>query len=145
MSDYLVRQIERTSNISVRLNTRLLRAHGTSGLEALEIRDQANGTTQRLSAAALFVLIGAGPHTSWLEKTLQRDEHGHLLTGTSVVRGEAGMPEWREERPPHTLETSLPGVFAAGDVRHRSPRGVASAVGDGALAARSIFEYLAGG
>jgi thioredoxin reductase (NADPH) len=62
-----------------------------------------------------------------------------------VVRGESGLPEWREERVPHTLETSLPGVFAAGDVRHRSPRGVASAVGDGALAARSIFEYLAGG
>ena len=76
---------------------------------------------------------------------MQRDDQGYLLTGASVLRGETGLPEWPEERVPHALETSLPGVFAAGDVRHRSPRGVASAVGDGALAARSIFEYLAGG
>jgi thioredoxin reductase (NADPH) len=95
--------------------------------------------------AALFVLIGAGPHTSWLAKRLQRAENGYILTGSSVVRGAAGEPPWPEERLPHQLETSLPGVFAAGDVRYRSPRGVAAAVADGALAARSIYEYLAAG
>lgn len=90
----------------------------------------------------MFVLIGAGPHTVWLEKTVQRDDQGHILTGRHVVRGETGMPEWSEEREPYMLETSLPGVFATGDVRHRSPRGVAAAVADGAIAIRSVREYL---
>jgi thioredoxin reductase (NADPH) len=89
------------------------------------------------------VLIGAGPHTSWLEKTLQLDESGEILTGESVVLGIEGAPfEWLEERPPYALETSVPGVFAVGDVRHRSPRNVAAAVADGAIAVRSVHEYL---
>jgi thioredoxin reductase (NADPH) len=104
-----------------------------------------SGTTERLSGAALFVLIGAGPHTSWLEKSLQRDERGHILTGRSVVLGISGAPyEWPEDRAPYALETSLPGVFAVGDVRHRAPRGVAAAVADGAIAIRSVREYLGG-
>ena len=85
------------------------------------------------------MLIGAGTHTSWLEKVLQRDQRGHILTGGSVVRGGAG---WPEDRVPHTLETSLRGVFAAGDVRYRSPQGVSAAVADGAAAIRSVLEYL---
>ena len=95
-----------------------------------------------LQAAALFVFIGAWPHTSWLEKVLQRDEQGHILTGRHVVRGVAGVPRCDEDREPHALETSLPGVFAAGDVRHDSPRGVAATVADGAIAIRSVREYL---
>src|SRR5262245_48736548 len=113
MSDYLVRQIQRSHNVEIRLNTEVLRAEGRRRLEALEVRDRIGGATERVSAAALFVLIGAGPHTSWLQRKLQRDEHGHLLTGSSVVRGKAGVPEWPEARAPHPLETSLPGVFAA--------------------------------
>jgi thioredoxin reductase (NADPH) len=142
MSDYLVKQIGRAPNIRIRLNTSLLRAEGARRLEALEIRDTVSGATERLSAAALFVLIGAGPHTRWLGGALQRDEQGHVLTGTSVVRGISGHPAWPEERAPYALETSLPGVFAAGDVRHGSPRGVAAAVADGATAARSAYDYL---
>jgi thioredoxin reductase (NADPH) len=145
MSDYLVRQIERSNNVRIRLNTEVVRAEGEHRLEALHVRDTQRGTTERLAAAALFVLIGAGPHTGWLDKTLQRDERGHLLTGRHVVRGEMGEATWPADREPYTLETSLPGVFASGDVRHRSPRGVAAAAADGALAARSVFEYLAEG
>ena len=142
MSDYLVKQIERTPNAHVRLNVQLLRVEGRRRFEALELRDVATGGTERLAGAAMFVFIGAGPHTSWLEKTLQRDEQGHILTGRHVVRGVAGVPAWPEAREPHTLETSLPGVFATGDVRYRSPRGVAAAVADGAIAIRSVREYL---
>ncbi len=142
MSDYLVKQIERADNIRVRLRTELTRAVGRRRLEALDVRDPATGAETRHAAAAVFVLIGAGPHTDWLEKTLQRDQHGHILTGSSVVRGEAGRPEWPEARAPYSLETSLPGVFAAGDVRHRSPRGVASAVADGSNASRAAYDYL---
>jgi thioredoxin reductase (NADPH) len=143
MSDYLVRQIARTVNIHVRLDTELVGAEGSRRLEAIHVINTATGVTERLAGVALFVLIGAGPHTAWLEKTLQRDGQGHILTGRHVVR-DAGTPEWPEIREPYMLETSLPGVFATGDVRHRSPRGVAAAVADGAIAIRSVLDYLRG-
>jgi thioredoxin reductase (NADPH) len=142
MSEYLARQIERTDNIRVRLNTELLRAEGARQLEALHVRHAVTGVTERLPGAAAFILIGAGPHTTWLEKTVQRDDRGYIVTGRHVVRDVAGVPAWPEERAPLVLETSLPGIFAAGDVRHGSPRGVAAAVGDGSLVVRAVREYL---
>lgn len=143
MSNYLVKQIERADNIRIRFDTELVRAEGRRRLESLEVRSTLDGTGERIPAAALFVLIGAGPHTSWLEKALQRDDDGRILTGGNVVLGISGAPfEWLEERAPYSMETSLPGVFAIGDVRHRSPRGVAAAVADGAIAIRSVLEYL---
>jgi thioredoxin reductase (NADPH) len=142
MSDYLVKQIGRTENIRIRHNTELVRAHGRVRLEALEMRDTEKGTSDRMRASALFVLIGAGPHTAWLAKTVQRDPHGYILTGRNVIRDASGEPSWRLARAPSVLETSLPGVFAAGDVRHRATRGVAAAVADGAIAVRSVWEYL---
>jgi thioredoxin reductase (NADPH) len=142
MSDYLVRQIARAVNIYIRLDTELVAAEGSRRLEAVHVMNTATGVTERLAGAAMFVLIGAGPNTAWLEKTVQRDLQGHILTGRHVVRGDAGMPVWSEVREPYMLETSLPGVFATGDVRHRSPRGVAAAVADGAIAIRSVLEYL---
>jgi thioredoxin reductase (NADPH) len=144
MSDYLAKQIGRTANIQIRLNTQLLRAVGGHRLEALEVIETESNTTETLPGAALFVLIGAGPHTSWLAKTVQRDETGYLLTGSAVLRTAAGVPAWPLDRNPHALETSVPGVFAAGDVRYRSPKGVAAAVADGAIAIRSVREYLGG-
>jgi thioredoxin reductase (NADPH) len=144
MSDYLVKQIERTPNIRVRLNTELLRAEGERRLEGLVVRDATTGVIERLPGAAAFVLIGAGPHTTWLEKTVQRDERGYILTGRRVIRDIVGVPAWPEDRAPLPLETSVPGVFAAGDVRSQSPRGVAAAVADGAIAIRSVREYLGG-
>ena len=86
------------------------------------------------------MLLGAGPHTDGLDATIQRDDDGHVLTGGSVQRD--GPAAWKEPRAPLALETSVPGVFAAGDLRHGSPRGVSAAVADGAIAVRSVRDYL---
>src|SRR5262249_28650819 len=119
----------------------LPRAEGTpAGGTARQ--DTVTGVVERLAGEAAFVLIGAGPHTTWLEKTVQRDERGYILTGSSVIRDFVGVPAWPEARAPTTLETSLPVVFGVGDIRARSPRGVAAAVADGAIAIRSVSEYL---
>ncbi len=142
MSDYLIRQIGRSDNVRIRMNTELVRATGQCQLESITLQDTVTGACEEVPAAALFVMIGAGPHTAWLEKAIQRDQRDFILTGSNVVRGEAGAPVWPEERAPLALETSMPGVFATGDVRHRSARGVSAAVADGALAIRSVREYL---
>src|SRR6267378_2619621 len=142
MSDYLIKQIGRIGNIRILLNTALVGVHGRLRLEALEVRDTAKDTTDRLRAGALFVLIGAGPHTAWLANRVQRDPQGYILTGPNVIRDASSDRSWRLARAPYTLETSLPGVFAAGDVRHRATRGVTAAVADGAIAVRSVWEYL---
>jgi thioredoxin reductase (NADPH) len=142
MSGYLRNQISRADNIRFRYNLQIERAEGKRRLEALHVRDSETGTTERLAASAVFVLIGAGPKTSWLDKVVQRDDKGHILTGRHVAREASGASAWPEDREPLQLETSLPGVFAAGDVRFRSPRGVAAAVADGAIAVRSIWDYL---
>src|SRR5262249_35453834 len=143
MSDYLVRQIERTPCITVRFNAQVVRAEGGARLEALEIADSVSRKTERLAAAALFVLIGAGAHTDWLTGMLQRDEHGYVKTGRHVNLGIGGEPEWDLDRAPSQFETSLPGVFAVGDVRHQAPRGVTAAVYEGTTAVWSAREYLA--
>jgi thioredoxin reductase (NADPH) len=144
MSDYLVRQIERIDSITIRFDTQVTRAEGAARLEALTITETSSGKTERVTAGALFVLIGAGPHTSWLEDIVQRDEQGFIRTGRYLVRGIGAGPEWLEDRAPRTLETSMAGVFAVGDVRHRSLRGVTAAVADGAVAISSVREYLTG-
>ena len=95
MSDYLIKQIGRTENIRIRHNTELVCAHGRARLEALEMRDTANGTTNRMRASALFVLIGAGPHTAWLPKMVQRDPQRYILTGPNVIRDGSGESSWR--------------------------------------------------
>src|SRR5437667_4637538 len=94
MSDYLIRQIERTPSIRVRLNTQVLRAAGTHHLGALTVEDTLTRTSETLPAAALFVLIGAGPHTGWLADTVQRDERGYILTGRNVSRATGRVPAW---------------------------------------------------
>jgi thioredoxin reductase (NADPH) len=119
---------------------------GDHHLETVEVGQSGDGTTERLPAAALFVMIGAGPHADWLAGAVQRDERGYIRTGRTVDRGRGAGPNgWPLPRAPYPLETSLPGVFAAGDVRDRSVKRVASAVGDGAIAISSVHEYLAEG
>ena len=113
-----------------------------SALEALTLRDGTSGATETLPAAALFILIGAEPHTDWLAATLDRDERGFLLTGRDLSRDGKLPGTWPLGRPPLLLETGLPGVFAAGDVRHGSVKRVASAVGEGAIAIQLVHEYL---
>ena len=142
MSDYLVRLIDADEKINVRLHTTVIDGHGDGRLEELVLRDSNTGDTRSVPAAALFVLIGARPHTAWLPESIQRDQHGFLLTGTDVVSAGTAAASGRKPRPPLPLETTMPGVFAAGDVRHGSVKRVASAVGDGGVSIRSVHQYL---
>jgi thioredoxin reductase (NADPH) len=138
MSDYLVRQIEATRNVEVRLQTRVVDGRGSRRLEGLVLENSATGQREEVPAAAVFVLIGAEPRTDWLRDILARDERGYILTGDDVPAA-----QWRLERRALAFETSLPGVFAVGDVRHGSIKRVAEAVGEGSVAVGSVHRYLA--
>jgi thioredoxin reductase (NADPH) len=142
MSEYLTKEIDATANIAVQLGTEVVEGEGQGRLEALVLLDRATGERNRVPAAALFVLIGAQPHTDWLPPVIERDDWGYVLTGPDLLRDGKPPPSWPLERPPMMLETSIPGVFAAGDVRARSVKRVASGVGEGAIAVQLIHEYL---
>jgi thioredoxin reductase (NADPH) len=142
MSSYLVTEISKTDNVRVRLATEVTGGHGQCSLETLTLRDRASGAADTVPAAALFVMIGAEPRTAWLPDSVGRDEEGFILTGRNLQRAGKLPADWPFERPPLLLETSIPGVFAAGDVRHRSIKRVASAVGEGATAIQLVHEYL---
>jgi thioredoxin reductase (NADPH) len=142
MSDYLVRQLDTLGNVSVLTRTEVVDGQGRGRLEGLTLRDRATGERRTVAAGALFVLIGAEPHTRWLGDLVARDPGGYLLTGRDLLEAPHPMPRWPLERPPMLLETTVPGVFAAGDVRHRSVKRVASAVGSGAVAVQLVHEYL---
>jgi thioredoxin reductase (NADPH) len=137
MSDYLIREIGNAPNIDVRFRTELTGGGGPGRLEYLELRDKGSGGTRREPAGGLFVLIGAEPLTGWLPDQVGRDQWGFILTGPDTG------PRWPLRRPPFPLETSMPGVFAVGDVRRGTVKRVASAVGEGAIAVRMVHEYLA--
>jgi thioredoxin reductase (NADPH) len=136
MSDYLVKSIAATPAIDVQLHTTVIDGHGTDRLRDLVLHNTATGRTRTEQADALFVLIGAQPHTGWLPAAVQRDDKGFVRTGEDLA--DAGR-----SRAPLLLETSMPGVFAAGDVRHGSVKRVASAVGEGSISIRSVHQYLA--
>jgi thioredoxin reductase (NADPH) len=141
MSDYLRREIDATPNIDVRLNTTVAGGGGDGGrLTHLVLADSREGSTTLVEAGALFVLIGARPHTGWLPTAVARDRWGFVLTGPDVAADPAAAALWPEEREPMLLETSAPGVFAAGDVRRRSVKRVASAVGEGSIVISQVHE-----
>jgi thioredoxin reductase (NADPH) len=142
MSDYLTREIGRAGNITVRPRTRVISAHGAGRLEELLLRDDERDRAERVSAEALFILIGAEPRTDWLAGVVERDRHGFLLTGADLAADPARITQ-SPRRVPLPMETSLPGVFAAGDVRHGSVKRVASAVGEGAVSVQVVHQYLA--
>jgi thioredoxin reductase (NADPH) len=142
MSQYLVEEIEATENIQVRLNTQVLDGGGQGRLEHLVLKDRASGLTETFPAAALFVLIGATPHTAWLPEEVMRDERGYIITGNDLLRDGSPPEGWPLERAPMLLETNVPGVFAAGDVRCGSVKRVASAVGEGSIAIQMVHNYL---
>jgi thioredoxin reductase (NADPH) len=142
LSDYLIRQFGQCSNIHIRLHTEVVDGDGGHRLERLTLRDTHSGATEEIEAAAMFVLIGADPRTEWLAGTVERDERGYILTGHDLLVGGRPRPGWPRARPPLLLEASIPGVFAAGDVRHRSVKRVTSAIGEGAVAVQLVHEYL---
>jgi thioredoxin reductase (NADPH) len=144
MSRYLIDHIEATPNIDVRTFTEVAEAHGEESLERLTVRDTRTGDLEPMDAAAMFVFIGARPQTGWLPPAVARDDRGFVLAGPEVLQEDV-RPRWALSRPPHLLETSLPGVFVAGDVRSESMKRVASAVGEGSMAVHFVHEYLAGG
>jgi thioredoxin reductase (NADPH) len=135
MSDYLVQEIRRSPKIEVSLNTEIVGGGGSVVLEWITVRDRPSGETRTIQTPMLFALIGAVPHTQWLESILERDGKGYLITGQDLGNSDSHRPL--------EYETSLPGVFAVGDVRRNSVKRIASAVGEGAAAVRSIHEYLA--
>jgi thioredoxin reductase (NADPH) len=143
MSEYLVAEIEQAPNIRLRAGTEVVDGGGSGRLETLTLRTRGGADPEVVPAAALFLLIGAEPRTGWLAGFLARDAGGYLLTGRDVPSAADGEPSWPLSRPPMLLETSQPGVFAAGDVRHRSIKRVAAAVGEGATAIQLVHEYLA--
>jgi thioredoxin reductase (NADPH) len=142
MSRYLIDQIRGIENIRVRICTTVASAEGDGRLERLVLADAASGTTEVVPASHLFVFIGAAPLTDWLDGTVQRDAAGFLLTGPDLLRDGRRPPGWLPDRDPYLLESSVPGVFAAGDVRAQSVKRVASAVGEGAMAVTLVHRYL---
>jgi thioredoxin reductase (NADPH) len=140
MSHYLVRQVEATPNVQVRLRTEIVGGGGDGWLEHLVLRDCAEGSEETVQADGLFLMIGARPHTEWLPAEIDRDEQGFVLTGTDLRDDRT----WPLDRSPLLLETSMPALFAAGDVRHGSVKRVASAVGEGSVAIQLLHRLFAG-
>jgi thioredoxin reductase (NADPH) len=143
MSQYLIAQIEANDRITVRTRVVVDELHGEARLEAVTLRDLDRDATETVSAGAVFVFIGARPRTDWAADVLERDPRGFLLTGPDVMHGGRPPRGWQLERDPFWLESSVSGVFVAGDVRHRSIKRVASAVGEGSMAVQFIHQHLA--
>jgi thioredoxin reductase (NADPH) len=142
MSYYLVQQIENIERISVRSCTEVIGAQGSDHLESLTLRNTATGATETVSAQWLFLFIGALPLTGWLDGVVVRDKLGFVVAGPDLA-ADGRMPSgWELDRPPYHLETSVPGVFVAGDARAESAKRVASAVGEGAMAVMLVHRYL---
>jgi thioredoxin reductase (NADPH) len=142
MSYYLIQQISGIANISVRTCTEVIGAQGGKHLESLTLRDTSTGETDTVSAQWLFVFIGARPVTDWLDDAVVRDERGFVLAGPDLGGPAERLRGWNLDRSPYHLETSVPGVFVAGDVRAESAKRVASAVGEGAMAVMLVHRYL---
>jgi thioredoxin reductase (NADPH) len=142
MSYYLVQQIDDIPTISVRTCTEVAEAHGDGHLEQLTLRDTAAGRTETIDAGWLFLFIGAAPGTDWLDGVVTRDERGFVLAGPDLSIEGRNPEGWALDRAPYHLETSVPGVFVAGDVRAESAKRVASAVGEGAMAVMLVHRYL---
>jgi thioredoxin reductase (NADPH) len=139
MSAYLVNAIDAQPMIKVHLNTEVVGGHGDGQLEWVALRDRNSGEQQHLSLESLFVMIGARPRTDWLPADVDRDPHGFLYTGADA----ASCDSWQLARSPLAHETTIPGLFAVGDVRSGSVKRVASAVGEGSVVVSEIHQFLA--
>ena len=137
MSRYLIDQIATKANVGVLYGTEVVAAHGESSLEAIDVRDS-TGETTRLESGGLYIFIGADAETEWLPPEIALDPNGYVLTGADVRAAE----RWPLERDPYLLETSVPGIFACGDVRFAPVKRVAAAVGEGSMAIAFVHQYL---
>ena len=142
MSQYLIDQIKQTPNIVVETHAQVVEVHGDTRLEAISIHCSDSGQTEKAPAASLFVFIGAAPLTDWLSGVVARDARGFILTGSDLMRDGKRPQGWTPDRDPFLPETSVPGIFAVGDVRHGSVKRVASGVGEGSIAVQFIHQYL---
>jgi thioredoxin reductase (NADPH) len=143
MSQYLEDQIKATKNIAVKVNSNVIEVRGSERCEELVIEDKKSGEKQTVPASALLIYAGAVPRTDWLGGIDERDALGYVVSGQHLLQRESRRPQgWNVDRDPFYLETSVPGIFVAGDVRHRSAKGVTSGVGEGAMAVKLVHEYL---
>src|ERR671916_354681 len=142
MSEYLVKQIEDTDNIEVLLNSSVSAVEGDGHLERISIANSDTGEVETVPANSLFIFIGAAPKTDWLGGLVARDERGFILSGADMMHDGKRPKGWRPDRDPFLLETSVPGVFVAGDVRHGSIKRCASAVGEGSIAVQFVHQYM---
>ena len=142
MSQYLIEQIQATQNIEVRLQSEMAALHGTERLEAITVRNRESGETEPLPADAVFLFTGAVPHSGIVADIVELSEGGFILTGPDLIEAGRRPRNWTLKRDPYLMETSVPGIFAAGDVRHNVVRRVASAVGQGAVAVSFVHKYL---
>jgi thioredoxin reductase (NADPH) len=142
MSEYLVTQIEDRENIEVHLNTNVLAVEGEEHLESISMKNSETGEAETAPVSALFIFIGAAPKTDWLNGVVERDERGFILSGPDLSRNGKRPKGWALDRDPFLLETNVPGVFVAGDVRHGSIKRCASAVGEGSIAVQFVHQYM---
>jgi thioredoxin reductase (NADPH) len=142
MSQYLIEQIELTENITVRCHSQVVEVQGDKYLESITIIDTITNTRQTVPTHFLFILIGAKPQVDWLRNVVERDSQGFIISGPDLMREGKYPRGWNLKRPPFLLESSVPGIFVAGDVRHGSVKRVASAVGEGAIAIQFVHQYL---
>jgi thioredoxin reductase (NADPH) len=142
MSQYLIDQIRATNNIEVQHNTIVTEAHGENNLEAISTHCLTTNEQSTIPASALFIFIGAVPHTDWLGETVERDERGFIVSGADLMREGKRPRGWNLDRDPFLLETNVPGIFVVGDVRKNSVKRVASGVGEGSVAISFVHQYL---
>jgi thioredoxin reductase (NADPH) len=142
MSQYLENQITATNNIAVQTNSSVIAVEGVECCEKITILNNKTREQEIVSASALLIYAGAIPRTDWLAGIVERDAQGYLLTGQHLMRDGRRPKGWMADRDPLYLESSVPGIFVAGDVRHRSAKGVTSGVGEGAMAVKLVHEYL---
>jgi thioredoxin reductase (NADPH) len=142
MSQYLENQIAATKNIEVKLNSSVIEVEGVDHCETITIQNNKTGSTETVPASALLIYAGAVPRTDWLAGMVERDAQGYLISGQHLLLDGKRPTGWTVDRDPFYLETSVPGIFVAGDVRHRSAKGVTSGVGEGAMAVKLVHQYL---
>lgn len=143
MSHYLIDQIEATDNIKVRLSTQVVETLGKSNLESIIVNNLATGELETMTTEALFIFIGAKPNTEWLQNSVMLDSSGYVVTGSNIEQNHQKPASWNVKREPYLYETSLPGIFAIGDIRSQSIKRVASAVGEGSVTVKFVHQYLA--